>query len=61
MRISTVSDKALNVRVPTAALHSYFEDQVWQVLDIRAAVAEADRGEFATDEEVNRFFAKYGC
>lgn len=43
------------------ALREFLEVQAWQVRDIKDALAEADRGEFATDEEVNNFFAKYGC
>ena len=29
--------------------------------DLRKAEAEADRGEFASDEEVRAIFAKYGA
>jgi len=42
----------------TAALPSV---QAWQIADIKAGLAEADRGEFATEEEVNAVFAKYGA
>jgi hypothetical protein len=31
-----------------------------QVEDVKAAVAEADRGEFAGEEEVARVWAKFG-
>ncbi|WP_338849202.1 hypothetical protein V8J88_09620 [Massilia sp. W12] len=47
--------------IALAALHEYIDTQVSQIQDIQAAVAEADRGEFATDHEVNAFFARYGC
>ncbi len=30
-------------------------------VDLHEAIAAADRGEFASDEEVKRFFAKYGA
>jgi uncharacterized protein (DUF433 family) len=43
----------------TAVTDDGLQAQAWQVQDICAALAEADRGEFASDEEVNRFFAKY--
>ena len=31
----------------------------WQIQEIQAAIEEADRGEFATDEEVNNVFNKW--
>ena len=43
------------------ALRGFLEVQAWQAQDIKAGLSEADRGEFATEEEVNNFFAKYGC
>ncbi len=47
--------------IALAALHEYMDTQVWQVQDIQAALAEAERGEFASEDEVNGFFARYGC
>jgi RHH-type transcriptional regulator, rel operon repressor / antitoxin RelB len=41
------------------ALREYLEVQAWQIAEIKAGIAEADRGEFATDEEVQAIFAKY--
>lgn len=43
------------------ALREFLEVQAWQVQDIKQGLAEADRGEFATEAEVNNFFARYGC
>ena len=43
------------------ALSRFVEVEAWQIEQIRTAIAEADRGEFATAEEVNEFFAQYGC
>ncbi len=43
------------------ALREFLEVQAWQVQDIKEGLGEADRGEFATEAEVNNFFAKYGC
>jgi RHH-type transcriptional regulator, rel operon repressor / antitoxin RelB len=40
------------------ALKGYIEAEAWQVQDIEAGMAEADRGEFASAEEVTAFFAK---
>lgn len=34
------------------ALESFVEVQAWQMAEIEAAVAEADRGAFASDDEV---------
>jgi predicted transcriptional regulator len=31
----------------------------WQIAEIKAALLEADRGEFATDEEVAAVFTKW--
>ncbi len=43
------------------ALARFVEVETWQIQQIKSAVEEADRGEFATDAEVNAFFAKYDC
>jgi predicted transcriptional regulator len=43
------------------ALTTYIETEAWQIQDIEQGLAEADRGEFATPEEVNTFFQAYGC
>lgn len=43
------------------ALRGYVEAEAWQVADIKAGIEEANRGEFASTEEVSSFFAKYGC
>jgi len=47
--------------VTVEALSSYLDTQAWQIQEVTEALAEADRGEFATDEEVNAVFAKYGA
>ena len=46
--------------ITVAALREYVEAQSWQIQDIKEGIAEADRGEFASDAEVSSFFAKYG-
>jgi predicted transcriptional regulator len=45
--------------VATQALAEYVERETWQIAEIDAAIAEADRGEFATDEEVEAAFGRY--
>ena len=47
--------------VTVEALSSYLDSQAWQIREVTEALAEADRGEFATDAEVNAIFAKYGA
>lgn len=47
--------------VTVEALSSYLDTQAWQIQEVTEALAEADRGDFATDEEVNAVFAKYGA
>jgi RHH-type transcriptional regulator, rel operon repressor / antitoxin RelB len=38
------------------AIRDYVELNEWQVGEIRKALAESDRGEFASEAEVKRFF-----
>lgn len=47
--------------ITVAALRDYVEAESWQMRDIEQGLAEADRGEFASENEVNSFFAKYGA
>jgi RHH-type transcriptional regulator, rel operon repressor / antitoxin RelB len=47
--------------VAVEALSSYLEAQAWQVKEVQDAIAEADTGDFATDDQVNAVFAKYGA
>lgn len=45
--------------VAMEALSIYLEGRMPQIEDLKAAVIEADHGDFAGDEEVNAVFAKY--
>ena len=47
--------------VTVEALSSYLQTQAWQVKEVQDAIAEANSGDFATDEHVNAVFAKYGA
>ena len=47
--------------VTVEALASYLDAQSWQIQEIEAGITDADRGEFATDDEVNAMFAKHGA
>jgi predicted transcriptional regulator len=42
------------------AIRQYVELNEWQVAEIRAALAEADAGDFASDEEVEAVAARWG-
>ena len=41
------------------ALDAYLDLQAWQIAEVKAGIAEADRGEFATGQEMQAIFAKY--
>jgi len=43
------------------ALREYMGWRVPQILDLKEAIAAADRGEFASDDEADAFFARYGA
>ena len=46
--------------VTLEALTSYLQAQSWQVADIQSGLAEAERGDFASDAELSAVLAKYG-
>lgn len=45
--------------VAMEALSVYLEGRIPQIKDLKAAVQEADQGEFASDDEVGTVLAKY--
>ena len=45
--------------VAAQALEKFVELESWQLAEIEAGLAEADRGEFASDEEVAKVVGKY--
>lgn len=45
--------------VAMEALSVYLEGRIPQIEDLKVAVREADRGEFASDDEVSAVVAKY--
>lgn len=47
--------------VTVEALSSYLAAQNWQVQEIEAGIADADMGDFGSEEQVNAVFAKYGA
>jgi RHH-type rel operon transcriptional repressor/antitoxin RelB len=44
----------------TEAIRDFVELNEWQVQEIKAALVEADKGEFAADETVADTFKKWG-
>lgn len=42
------------------AFRNFIEQEAWQVAEIKKAIAEADAGDFATDEEMQALNAKWG-
>lgn len=44
----------------TEAIRDFVELNEWQVQEIRAALVEADKSEFATEEQVAGVFKKWG-
>ncbi|WP_420104269.1 CopG family ribbon-helix-helix protein [Bosea sp. (in: a-proteobacteria)] len=45
--------------IAAKAIQDYVELNAWQIQRINEGIAEADRGEFASDAEVEAVFAKY--
>jgi len=43
------------------ALRDYLAREAWQIAEIQRALEEADAGDFATDEEVEATFRKWGA
>lgn len=41
------------------AINRYLEIEAWQIAEIEQAMIEADRGDFASDEQVTALAAKY--
>ena len=46
--------------IAVQAMRDFIEREAWQVAEIQQAIKEADAGDFATDEEVEAVFNKWG-
>lgn len=46
--------------VVNRALEHYIAQQAWQIEQIKEGIAQADRGEFASEEDVRAAFARFG-
>jgi len=42
------------------AVETYVKDQAWQIEAIQEGIKEADRGEFASENQVRKTFEKWG-
>lgn len=41
------------------ALRNFIDQEAWQIAEIKKGIAEADAGDFATDEEMRELDAKW--
>lgn len=59
LKALTVSTGRSQSWLAVEALESYLEQQSWQIAEVTAGIAEADRGEFANTTDIDTIFAKY--
>ncbi|HZR67063.1 MAG TPA: CopG family ribbon-helix-helix protein [Terriglobales bacterium] len=57
-RLSSAMSRSRSFIV-TEAIRDYVALNDWQIAEIKKGIAEADRGEFASDAEVNRTLRKW--
>jgi predicted transcriptional regulator len=60
VQLSELSGQSVSA-ITEEALVEYMAWRVPQMHDLKQAIAAADRGEFAADDEVADFFARYGA
>jgi predicted transcriptional regulator len=60
-KLDTLAQKLDRSRsyVAANAIEDYVAREAWQLAEIEAGVAEADRGEFATQADLNAVLTKY--
>ena len=54
------TNQSSDAELAAAALREYLRFEAAQIRKIQRGLAAADNGDFASDEEVDAFFAKYG-
>jgi predicted transcriptional regulator len=59
-----LDDLARKLEVPSdtlaaTAIESFLERETWQIAEIEAGLADAERGDFVDDTEVAAFFSKH--
>ncbi|MEJ5081348.1 CopG family ribbon-helix-helix protein [Ochrobactrum sp. MYb379] len=57
-KIAALSDRS-RAYLAAQAIEDYVVREEWQLAEIQARIAEADRQEFATSEELGSVIAKY--
>jgi predicted transcriptional regulator len=60
LQLSALSGQTVSA-ITEEALIEYMAWRVPQMRDLKQAIAAADRGEFASDDETAAFFARYGA
>ena len=60
LQLAALSGQSVSA-ITEEALMEYMAWRVPQMDDLKKAIAAADRGEFASDDEAAAFFAKYGA
>lgn len=60
-RLNQIAQKLDRSRsyVAAQAIEEFVSREEWQLAEIEAGIAEADRGEFASDDDVARVVGKY--
>jgi predicted transcriptional regulator len=61
-----LDDLARKLEVPSdtlaaSAIESFLEQETWQVAEIEAGLADAERGDFVDEEELAAFFRKHAA
>lgn len=46
--------------IVSEAITAYIEDQIWQIDAIKKGLDQADKGDYASDKEVDDFFSRWG-
>jgi predicted transcriptional regulator len=59
-KLSVMSGQSVS-SITEEALREYIGWRAPQLADLNEAIAAADRGEFASDDEVREVFARYGA
>jgi RHH-type rel operon transcriptional repressor/antitoxin RelB len=57
-RLSKVTNRSKSF-LAAEALRDFIEVNEWQIREISDAIKEADDGDFASDEEVNKVYSKW--
>jgi len=58
-KLSTATRRSKSF-LATEAVREFIESNEWQIEEINTAVKEADAGDFASDQEVEAVFNKWG-